>query len=260
MLFAKISTWSNFAWKCAGGEGLEDYYSRLGWRLIGRWPAAMRLGHTDTMNFSHWWDQRVVPRLVDLALSERVTGGWREGVAGSLRGDVLELGFGSGSNLSHYGAHVERVLAVEPVDLAWEKAERHIEQFGRPVQRIGLDGASLSIEDSIVDHVVSTWTMCTIPNLAGALSEVRRVLKPGGRLHFVEHSLSPSSRVSRVQRQLQPVWRSVAGGCHLDRDIPHELRAAGLEISDLHARYASPLWPSRPFGWFVTGTAIPSES
>lgn len=199
-----------------------------------------------------------MPRLVDVALGERITGGWRERVARPLAGDVLELGFGSGTNLAHYGDAVTRVLAVEPSDLAWGRASPSITSFGRPVDRIGLDGAALDLEAGSVDAVVSTWTMCTIPDLRSALAEVTRVLKPGGRLHFVEHSLSPSPRVAAVQRRLQPAWGPLAGGCHLDRDVPVLLAEAGLDAPDLHQRYASGLWPARPFGWFVTGSARPA--
>lgn len=206
---------------------------------------------------SSWWERRVVPRLVDLTLGDRTTSGWRDRVAGSLSGDVLELGFGSGTNLPHYGSRVTRVLAIEPNDLAWATAARPVEEFGRPVERIGLDGAAVDLADDSVDAVVSTWTMCTIPDLAGALAEARRVLKPGGSLHFVEHSLAPTQRVAGIQRRLQPAWGPLAGGCHLDRDIPAELGAAGFTVPDLHARYASPLWPTRFVGWFVTGTASP---
>ena len=205
------------------------------------------------------WNERVVPHLVDLALSDRVTGGWRARVAAGVEGDVLELGFGSGTNLSHYGPTVARVLAVEPSDVAWEKASKSIASFGRPVERAGLDGAHLDVPDASVDAVVSTWTMCTIPDLSSALAEVRRVLRPGGRLHFVEHSLAPSDRVARVQRRIQPTWGRLAGGCHLDRDIPAELVAAGFVVPDLRTRYASRLWPARPFGWFVTGAAEPQQ-
>lgn len=203
------------------------------------------------------WTERVVPHLVDLALNDRVTGGWRAKTTSDVTGDVLELGFGSGINLPHYGATVDRVLAVEPSDVAWQKATGRIAAFGRPVERAGLDGAHLDVADASVDAVVSTWTMCTIPDLAGALAEVRRVLRPGGSLHFVEHSLAPSDRVARVQRRMQPTWGRLAGGCHLDRDIPAELASAGLVAPDLRTRYASGFWPARPFGWFATGSAVP---
>lgn len=209
------------------------------------------------MKTRQWWEHRALPRLIDIVLNERVTGGWRQRVCGELEGEVLEIGFGTGANLPHYGDGVTRVLAVEPADLAWERAAQRIEAFGRPVERIGLDGARLSAADESVDAVVSTWTMCTIPDLASALSEARRVLRPGGRLHFVEHSLAPAPRVARVQEVLQPGWGPIAGGCHLDRNIPGELAAAGFTIPDLRERYASSLWPARPFGWFVTGSAMP---
>ena len=178
-------------------------------------------------------------------------------MCGQLTGDVLEIGFGSGSNLPHYGDGVASVLAVEPSDRAWDLAQTRIADFRRPVQRIGLDGAHLDLPDASVDAVVSTWTMCTIPDLTAALAEVRRVLRPGGCLHFVEHSLAPTSRVAGVQRWIQPGWGRVAGGCHLDRDIPTLLSKAGYAVPDLKQRYVSALWPARPFGWFVTGSARP---
>lgn len=207
------------------------------------------------MLLKQWWNHRALPRLIDVTLNEGATGSWRRRACEGVRGDVLEVGFGSGRNLPHYGDGVRRVLAVEPEDLAWERAGDRVAAFGQPVDRIGLDGAKLPIADASVDAVVSTWTMCTIPDLAGALAEVRRVLRPDGQLHFVEHSLAPGDGIARIQRTLQPVWGPVAGGCHLDRDIPQFLADAGFTIPDLRERYASRLWPARPFGWFVTGSA-----
>ncbi|MEO6604381.1 MAG: class I SAM-dependent methyltransferase [Aeromicrobium sp.] len=211
------------------------------------------------MNLSERWDQRILPRLIDVVLGDRFTSGWRERVCRELAGETLEIGFGSGTNLAHCGERVTRVLAVEPSDRAWEIAQNRIVDFGRPVRRIGLDGAHLGLPEASVDAVVSTWTMCTIPDLTAALTEVRRVLRPGGTLHFVEHSLAPTSRVAHVQHTIQPGWGRVAGGCHLDRDVPELLSAAGYSVPDLHQRYASALWPARPFGWFVTGSAQPQR-
>lgn len=202
-----------------------------------------------------WWERNAVPRLVDVALSERATYRWRRNVCAGLAGEVLELGFGSGRNLRHYPPEVTRVQAVEPSDVAWGRASEAIADFGRPVTRVGLDGAALPVADRSVDAVVSTWTMCTIPDLGSALGEVRRVLRPGGSLHFAEHSLAPTSRVARVQRTLQPLWGPVAGGCHLDRDIPAAIAGAGFEFTRLDARYQSDVALARPFGWFVTGVA-----
>lgn len=192
---------------------------------------------------------------MDLTLTERVTGRWRRQVCGGLAGDVLEVGFGSGRNLRHYGPEVIRVHAVEPSDVAWSRASEHVTTFARPVHRIGLDGAELSLPDQSVDAVVSTWTMCTIPDLEAALSEMKRVLRPGGSLCFVEHSAAPTARVARVQHALQPVWGSLAGGCHLNRDIPAAITGAGFTFTRLEESYLSRSAPARPFSWFVTGAA-----
>lgn len=204
-----------------------------------------------------WWDEHALPRLVDVALADRTAAGWRTGVCGDLAGEVLEIGFGSGRNLPFYGEEVCRVLAVEPSDLAWQRAAGRIAEFGRPVERLALDAARIPLPDASVDSVVATWVMCTIPDLQSALGEVRRVLRPGGLLHFVEHSLAPGRRTADIQRRLQPFWGPVAGGCHLDRDIPEEIRAAGLDLQSLHAAYVVKGWPVRPFGYFVTGRAAP---
>ncbi len=202
-----------------------------------------------------WWERQVLPRAVDVVLAGPVSDGWRARTCAPVAGAVVELGFGSGRNLPCYGEAVERVLAVEPSDLAWQRARERVAEFGRPVERVGLDGASLDLPDDSADAVVSTWTLCTIPDLDAALAEVARVLRPGGALHLVEHSLSPRPALSRVQRRMQPVWGRLAGGCHVDRDIPARLEAAGYVVPDLKARDAGGL--PTPFTWFVTGRAVP---
>lgn len=208
---------------------------------------------------SSWWTEQVVPRAVDVALSERATHPWRETVCGGAAGVVLDVGFGSGRNLSHYPAAVSEVLAVEPSDVAWAKAAERLARFGRPVRRVATDAARLPLADGSVDTAVTTWTMCVIPDLETALAEVRRVLRPGGSLRFVEHSLAPEPVVRRVQHGLQPVWGPLAGGCHLNRDLPALVSAAGFTLGELERRYVSRVWPVRPFGWFVTGAATPSQ-
>ncbi len=206
---------------------------------------------------AHWWEGRALPLLMDVVLADRVAGRWRREVCAGTAGEVLEVGFGSGRNLGFYPSTVSRVLAVEPSDLAWERARSRIADFGGRVDRVGLDGASLAgVGDASVDAVVSTWTLCTIPDLTAALAEVRRVLRPGGALHFVEHSLAPDPGVARAQRALQPRWGPLAGGCHLDRDIPAELAAAGFVVADLRSRFVAP-GPARPWAWFCTGSATP---
>ncbi|RZI83657.1 MAG: class I SAM-dependent methyltransferase [Microbacterium sp.] len=185
-----------------------------------------------------------------------MTGRWRIQSLAGVRGEVLEVGFGSGTNLAHYPAEVERVDAVEPSDLAWERAQRAVDTFGRPVRRIGLDGAALVLDDASVDAVVSSYTMCTIPDLESALAEFQRVLRPGGALHFVEHSLSPEPRIAARQRRIQPVWGKLAGGCHLVRDIPELVRTSGFALESLDTFYAPGPAISKPFGWMTVGRAV----
>lgn len=202
-----------------------------------------------------WWDAHVVPRFVELTCSGALADGWRAKVCGPVSGEVLELGFGSGRNLGHYPKGVSAVLAVEPSDLAWEMSTARRTDFGRPVERVGLDGAAIPLPDASVDAVVSTWTLCTIPDLGSTLAEAARVLRPGGALHLVEHSLSPVPRMARRQRRMQRWWERVAGGCHVDRDIPALLAAAGYGLPDLKARDAARI--ATPWSWFVTARAFP---
>ena len=215
------------------------------------------MGETGRVDPRRWWEARALPRLVDLVLADDGARRYRDRATAGLAGVVVELGFGSGRNLPHYPGSVERVLAVEPSDLAWERAAERVAGFGRPVERVGPDGASLPLPDTSVDAVVSTWTLCTVPEVEAALAEARRVLRPGGELRFVEHALAPDPVVRRTQRAVQPVWGAFAGGCHLDRDLPALLADAGFDVDVADARYVTP-WPARAWGWFVHGTARPA--
>lgn len=203
------------------------------------------------------WVDSVLPRLVDRGLSGPDSDVWRAKATLGTSGEMLELGFGAGNNLAHYPAQVTGVLAVEPSDLAWRRAQPRIAAFARPVTRVALDGASLPLPDASVSTVVSTWTLCTIPDLESALREVHRVLRPGGRMRLVEHGLAPDARLANLQRRIQPWWGPVGGGCHVDRDIPAYLRAAGFATDGLSARYAIPGRISRPWSWFVSGEVTP---
>jgi len=207
---------------------------------------------------SRLYNERVLPPLTALACSDRSTGRWREQAFSDVSGDVLEVGFANGTNLLHYPEAVRRVYAVEPSDSAWRHAARRIEEFGRPVERIGLDGARLSLPNDSVDAVVSAYTMCTIPDLAGALAEMRRVLRAEGSLHFVEHALAPDADVADRQRRWTPRWQRVAGGCHLDRDVPGLVEEAGFNLSDLETFYMPGPAFSRPWGWLTLGRAEPT--
>lgn len=181
-----------------------------------------------------WWDRRVVPRLLEVTCGGAVADRWRVLTCArpEVRGVVLEVGFGSGRKVRHYSDAVGEVLAVEPSDLAWELAADRIARFDRPVERIGGDAAVLDLPDASVDSVVSTWTLCTIADWQAALAEVKRVLRPGGDFSFVEHTVSPRPRVAALERAVQPLWGRVAGGCHVDRDIPGELERAAYALRD----------------------------
>jgi SAM-dependent methyltransferase len=132
---------------------------------------------------------------------------------------------------------VTQVAAVEPSDLGWKLAGSRLKASSVPVQRSGLDGQSLPLADDSYDAALSTWTLCTIPDAAAALREVRRVLKPGGTLHFLEHGLAPDERVRRWQRRLDPLEQRIFGGCHFTRPIVDLLTAAGFTITDLDVFY-----------------------
>jgi SAM-dependent methyltransferase len=149
----------------------------------------------------------------------------------------MEIGFGSGLNVPFYPAAVTQVAAVEPADLGWKLAGRRLMAASIPVHRAGLDSQSLPFADDSYDTVLSTWTLCTVPDVAAALREVRRVLKPGGTLHFLEHGLAPDESVRKTQRRIEPVWKRIAGGCHLTRPIVDLLTTAGFTIGELDVFY-----------------------
>ena len=200
-----------------------------------------------------FWHTHVVPRMTNLLLGERVTGDLRERVCSGLSGRVVEIGFGSGLNVPHYPAAVHDVDPVEPSDVGWQLAAERVAATSVPVRRVGLDGQALPLPDDSCDTALSTWTLCTIPDADVALREVRRVLKPGGTLHFVEHGRSPSPSVARWQERLEPVQKRVAGGCHLTRPIDELLTGAGFTLDRLDT-YDAPGGP-KPFSWFYEGVA-----
>ena len=200
-----------------------------------------------------FWGERILPRLVDRALSTEEVNERRRLACQGLEGRVLEIGFGSGLNLRYYPDVVTEVLAVEPSDLAWRLAQPRVERLAAPVRRAGLDGERLELPDGSVDSALSTYTLCTISDVHAALLEIRRVLRPGGPLHFVEHGLAPEPSVQRWQRWIHPVHSRLAGGCHLDRPIDRLIVDAGFTLTDLDQGYGTgPKW----FSYIYRGQAV----
>lgn len=180
-----------------------------------------------------WWDTHVVPRVTDFALRGRELGEMRARACSGLSGRVLEIGFGGGLNVRHYPAAVTGIGAVEPSDLGWSLSERRRARSKVPIERIGLDGQAVEAEDASYDGALCTFTLCTIPDPLAALAEVRRVVRPGGRLHFLEHGVSDDERIRRWQRRLDPWQARLVGGCHLTRDPRDLITRAGLALGSM---------------------------
>jgi SAM-dependent methyltransferase len=203
------------------------------------------------------WSDRVLPHLVDASLRSHEVGELRARVCAGLHGEVLEIGFGSGLNARFYPAQVTRVSAVEPSDVAWRLSAPRRQRAGVPVTRSGLDGQRLAEPDASHDAALVSFTLCTVADPALALRELRRVVRPGGRLHFLEHGLAPEDGVRRWQRRLEPVERRLAGGCHLTRDVPAMLADAGWVIDPgrFEQAYLDGPAASRPWTFVSLGVA-----
>ncbi len=196
---------------------------------------------------------KLLPRLVDRACGSKGMERWRRRVTDGLEGTVVEIGFGSGLNMPVYPPEVTRVYAVEPASLGQKLAAPRIARSHVEVEHVGLHGESLPLEDDSCDGALSTFTLCTIPDVDAALAELRRVLRPGARFHYLEHGAAPDDAVARWQRRLEPAQKFFADGCHLTRDPTSMVRAAGFEIDRSDSRYAD---GPKPWVYFTEGFAI----
>lgn len=204
------------------------------------------------------WSEHVVPRVTDVALGRADVGELRRRAVAGATGEVVEIGYGSGLTLPHYPGSVTALQAIEPSPVARRLAARREHASAIPVRHDGLDGASLPRADGSADTVVSTFSLCTIPDLAGALREVRRVLRPGAPFLFLEHGLSPDPAVARWQHRLDGLQQRLFAGCHLTRAVDEQVRDAGFEIVDCtHERLPAPRACS-PLSFLYLGRAVTS--
>lgn len=199
------------------------------------------------------YQDQFLPRFTNKVMNRRDLQPIRDRVCAGLTGEVLEIGFGSGLNVPHYPTAVTRVRVVDPATLGRRLAAARVAASPVPVEYVGLDGQAIPLDSASIDYVVSTWTLCTIPDVERALGEVRRVLRPGGSLHFVEHGLSPDARVARWQDRLTPLQRLLAGGCHLNRPIDRIIAGSGLELAGLNNYYVE---GPKSMGYSFEGRAV----
>lgn len=195
----------------------------------------------------------VLPKLCDLVMRNERLRPYRERVIGAAEGRVLEIGSGSGVNLPFYRPTVGEILALEPSPSLLAIARR-VPRPGMPVRFIEASAEAIPLDDGSVDTVVTTWTLCTIPGAAAALSEMRRVLKPGGKLLFVEHGRSPDRGVRWWQDTITPAWRPISGGCHLNRPIRSMIENGGFRIDRVETGYMP---GPKPMTFMYEGSARP---
>lgn len=200
-----------------------------------------------------FYAERVFLPLMNRLMDTAETRAIRARVCAPLAGDVVEIGFGSGLNVPHLPGAVTSLRAVDPLQRGRALAARRVAASHVPVEVVGLDGRSLPLEDGSADAVLTTWTLCSIPEPVAAVREIVRVLRPGGRLHFVEHGRSPDPGVARWQERLDGFQRRTACGCSLTKDIPAILDAGGLAVDELDTYYVK--GEPKTHAWTLEGVA-----
>ena len=201
------------------------------------------------------YQRYVLPRVIHLAMRNKTAREERARFVPLASGNVLEVGIGSGLNLPYYTRDVEKVVGIDPSLELWRMAQRRAAQTPFPVEFLGRSAESIPAADRTFDTVVTTWTLCSIADPPRALAEMRRLLRPEGRLIFVEHGRSPDERVAAWQDRLTPVWRRLGGGCHLNRQIDDLLRGAGFGIAQMETGYSK---GAKALAFLYKGVAQPA--
>lgn len=197
----------------------------------------------------------IVPHLVHLAMRNRRLLPYRERTISAAEGTVLEIGIGSGLNLPFYGSGVKDIIGLEPAPRLLSMARHEAHRVSLPVKFIEGSAESIPLESESVDTVVTTWTLCTIPAVAQAIDEMRRVLKPSGQFLFVEHGLAPDAGVRKWQDWLTPSWKRIGGGCHLNRPIRSLIEQNGFRLTQLETGY---MQGPKPMAFLYQGSAKPN--
>lgn len=200
-----------------------------------------------------FYNDHVLPHVINLAMRDRQLLPFRERVVSAAEGHVLEIGIGSGLNLRFYGRATE-VLGLEPSPRLAAMARRAATHYPTPVRIVEGSAEAIPLDTRSIDTVVTTWTLCSIPQVSVALQEMRRVLKPGGQLLFVEHGRAPEAGVRKWQDRLTPIWKCIGGGCHLNRPIRELVEGAGFSMESIATGY---IRGPKPMTFLYEGRARP---
>ena len=199
----------------------------------------------------------ILPRLIDLVMGNKAATAERAKLVPAASGTVLEIGVGSARNVPHYGPKVRAVYGVDPSVALWDIGRHRLGAQSFPVRYLAGSAEQLPVADHSIDTIVSTWTLCSVPDIRTALREVRRVIKPGGRFLFIEHGRAPDARVRAWQDRLTPVWAKISAGCHLNRPIDVLIEESGFGFSTLDREYTR---GPKPMAYLYKGVALAPQS
>jgi ubiquinone/menaquinone biosynthesis C-methylase UbiE len=201
-----------------------------------------------------FYGERILPHLIDMSMRQERLKAYRQRVVSAAEGRILEIGIGSGLNIPYYSGRAEKVIGLDPSAKLLSLAERALKAGQVPIELLNGSAESIPLEDKSIGTVVTTWTLCTIRDAQRALAEMRRVLKPAGRLLFVEHGRAPDANVRSWQDYLTPLWKRIGGGCHLNRDIGQLIERSGFRIEQIDTGYMK---GPRPMTFMYEGSARP---